>query len=488
LDWDDGPVVRRLVLVLSMVVCAGLPGPAVAGAVEPPPELRVTAGERSATAFQVGYCRPTGDGMFGCVTAALAAGFQFPALAAKPQSRVVVDTGLAASAVEVTFAPPDGGNEETVEGSVAVTRIDDRRWAFAMGSATVRASLGVEYADGGSSDSLLTLRRIVAESPGAGSLAAYRDVVAWSERAEDGYHLTALVDGRTARLPVAPRSVPFDVDLGPSAEGRSVAVYSRCEAEATAEGPGLTQPHTSGRGCDLYRFDFDTARESKVAGASTREASEVLPSIWRDQIAFARVYEQRPGARGRVPYLYVRPLEGPRSERQPGGARGADGLPGPTSVDLYGRRLSFAWTYATGDQAGVTELRLDTLGGGHRVLSSARYPGPGGEETSASFLSPQGVAGRILYAYQRVRLGGEAVAVPEPGGGHTDAVRFAADPAAALALRYRIATGDKDARTLPGRTAGLAVAGSEALFLAERDDLLARERATTTIVDARDLR
>jgi len=475
--------------MLLVVVCAGLLGPAVAGAVEGPPELRVTAGERSATAFQVGYCRPTGDGMFGCVTASLVAGFQFPALAAKPQSRVVVDTGLAASAVAVAvaFSPPDGGNEETVEESVAVSRIDDRHWAFAMGSATARASLRVEYADGGSSDSLLTLRRIVAESPGSGSLAAYGDVVAWSERAGDGYHLTALVDGRTSRLPVAPRSVPFDVDLGPSAEGRPVAVYSRCEAEATAEGPGLTHPHTSGRGCDLYRYDFDTARESKVAGASTREASEVLPSIWRDRIAFARVYEQRSGARGRVPYLYVRPLEGGRSERQPGGARGTDGLPGPTSVDLYGRRLSFAWSYATGDQAGVTELRLATLGGGHRVLSSARYPGLGGNGTSASFLSPQGVGGRILYAYQRVRLDGEAVAVPEPGGGHTDAVGFTMDSVAALALRYRIATRDKDARTLPGRTAGLA-AGPDGLFLAQRDDLLARERGTTTIVDARDLR
>lgn len=41
---------------------------------------------------------------------------------------------------------------------------------------------------------------------------------------------------------------------------------------------------------------------------------------------------------------------------------------------------------------------------------------------------------------------------------------------------------------LPGQTVGLAAPGSDGLILAQRDDLLAGERGTTTIVDARDLR
>lgn len=481
-------VPRWLSLILWTGVCAGLLVPAFAGAAERPPQLRLTVGERSAEAFQVGYCRPTADGGGMCATAALAAGVRFPALAAEPQARVVIDAGLPAKAVEVTLSPLDADHGERREATV--TRIDDRHWAFSMGSTTARASFSVEYAAGGSSDSLLVLRRIIAESPGAGSLAAYGDVAAWSERAGEAYRLVALVDGRVRRLPVASRPVPFDVDLGPAEDDRPVAVYSRCKNEAAAAGPRatLTHPYTSGRGCDLHRYDFDTRRETKVAGASTAQASEMLPSIWRDQIAFARVYERRAGARGLVPYLYVRPLAGGRSERQPGGARGRDGLPGPTSIDLYGRRLSFAWNYATGDHSGITELRLDTLGGGHRVLSRARYPGLDDAGTYASFLSPQGVDGRILYGYQRIRRDTEAFAVPRPDGGHTDAVQTTTGSVTSLLLRYRITRRDKNLDDVPHQTAGLAALASDRLLLAQRDDLLAGKRATTTIVDARDLR
>lgn len=477
---------------LLLVLGGVLAGPA--GAAEKPPDPRVSAGERSAEAFVTSWCRPEGNGLFGCASLSLVSGFRFPALAAEPGSEVVVDTRLAATEVRVRPVPLDGGPAEPA--AVAARRIDERRWAFTMPSSTARVGFDIAYADGGSSDSLLILRRIVGATAGPSSVDAYRDVVVWSEREDPpgaeapSYHLVALIDGSARRLPVAPRSVPFDVDLGPGADWRTVAVYSRCAQEpdppdALGAAPSAPYPaYTSGRGCDLYRFDFETALERKIAGASTDQATEVLPSIWRDRIAFARVYEQRSGSRGVLPYLYTRDLDGGPSEREPGGARGATGLPGPTSLDLYGRRLAFVWNHRTGETGGVTELRLDTLGAGRRVLSSARHDG---KDSYATFLSPQGVHGRIVYGYQRVGVEYEMFAVPEPGGLHTDAVRTTGRSVASLLLRYRITTGDKEALDAPGQLAGVSTTAREGLFVAQRSDLLAADGGTTTIVDVSDL-
>lgn len=440
------------------------------------------------------WCGPQGERPSPCVSLSLVPGFRFPALAAEPGSEVVIDTRLAATEVRVRPVPLDGGSTEPT--AVAARRIDERRWAFTMPSSTTRFGFDITYAGGGNSSSLLILRRIVGATAGPSSVDAYRDVVVWSERedppgaAAPSYHLVALIDGSARRLPVAPRSVPFDVNLGPGADWRTVAVYSRCAQEpdppdALGDAPSAPSPaYTSGRGCDLYRFDFDTARERKIGGASTDQASEVLPSIWRDRIAFARVYEQRSGKRGVLPYLYTRALDGGPSEREPGGARGRTGLPGPTSLDLYGRRLAFVWNHRTGETGGVTELRLDTVDGGRRVLSSARHDG---KESYATFLSPQGVHGRIVYGYQRVGVEREAFAIPEPGGLHTDAVRTMGKSVASLLLRYRITTGDKEALTAPGQLAGVATTAREGLFVAQRSDLLAGGGGTTTIVDAGDL-
>lgn len=244
---------------------------------------------------------------------------------------------------------------------------------------------------------------------------AYGGVTVGTEREQapgeqTRYFLTAYRDGQRTRLPIAPRGVPFDVDLGPSGDGGIVAAYSRCDREPSDSATPsrvftLPQPrHTLGRGCDLYRFDFATGREAKIPGASTDRASEVLPSIWKDRVAFTRVFGQRFDDRGSYPYLYTRPLTGGASKREPGGSRGTNGLPGPTSLDLYGGRLSFVWNYSTGearsgDVAGVSEVRLNTVGGGHRLLSQARFE----NLEYASYVTPQGADGCIYYGFQRVR-------------------------------------------------------------------------------------
>jgi len=380
----------------------------------------------------------------------------------------VIDTGAPAAGVGVSVSRL--GDSSGDRRSLAVRRIDERRWAFSMPQVNVRATIEVTYADGATSNSFLTLRRIVATSGGPTSVAAHKDAVVWSERqraaagspgpagsSNGAYHLTALVGGRVRRLPVAPRVVPFDINLGPDRRGRTVAVYSRCEREPDLSGPEDSlsapyPPYTRGRGCDLYRFDFVTGRERKVTGASTNESSEVLPSIWRDEIAFARVYEQRDGLRGKVPYLYVRPLEGGSSQRQPGGSRGRTGLPGPTSLDLYGRRLSFVWNYVT-EESGVSEVRLDTIGRSHRVLDRTRRRG-------ATFLSPQGIDGRILYAARDIAEGSD---------GRADRL-----------FRWHLSTGTARVAGAPQQPTGVADAG-DPLFVASRN-----QSGTTAIIDVTD--
>lgn len=444
--------------VMALVVWAVMP--AVAGA--EPPAVRVIAVERSTEAAMDSFCEPQGGGITACRSGIFAAGPDFPpALAATPGTELVIDTGKPSTDVRVSvsrFGDPSGGRV-----ALAGRRIDGRRWAVSMPGANVSASIAVDYADGATSSSFLTLRRIVATTGGVTSVSAYGNVVAWSDRRVAGaqgsspgaYHLTALVAGKVRRLPVAPRSVPFDVDLGPGEDGRVVAVYSRCarEPELSESQDSVSTPYppyTRGRGCDLYRFDFATGKERKVSGASTDQASEVLPSIWKDEIAFARVYEQRDGRRGVVPYLYVRPLAGGRSDRQPGGSRGTSGLPGPLSMDLYGRRLSFVWNYATED-GGVSKLRLDTIGGSHRVLDRTRRRG-------ATFLSPQGIDGRLLYAGRDV------------GSDRADRL-----------LRRRLRTGDLRVAGAPQKPTGVAVTSRGTLFAGSRND-----SDTTAIIDLSD--
>lgn len=237
--WMLGLGSRMAALVGALALCAVLVTAVAAepAAAEAPPKLRVTADERAAEAYLLGWCYSFSCGIANVPTQPL------PALAVSPGSEVVIDTGVeAVGAVNVALSRPDAEDEGSSSGA---QRLDARRWAFLMPTtATARATIDVEYAEGGRSRSQLTLRRIVAENDGRSSVAAYGDVVAWSEqRATSGggepdavapYDLMALVDGKVRRLGVAPRSVPFDVDVGPGEDGGVVAVYSRCGGRAVA--------------------------------------------------------------------------------------------------------------------------------------------------------------------------------------------------------------------------------------------------------------
>lgn len=139
--------------------------------------------------------------------------------------------------------------------------------------------------------------RVVAREAQRTTVAAYGGRMAWSHYDEDrdAYVLMTESDGVVRRVGVASRGAPFDVDLGPHG-GSTIAVYSRCRLEAPL--PLGQERRRPAEGCDLFSYDFATGREEKVGGASTDTASEYLPTVWRDTIAFARVYEQRSGTRG----------------------------------------------------------------------------------------------------------------------------------------------------------------------------------------------
>lgn len=233
-------------------------------------------------------------------------------------------------------------------------------------------------------------------------VSAYEDRLAWSryDASTGRYALMTRVDGVTSSVPVATRGVPFDVDVGPDPHGDVAAVYSRCQIEPRSGDPRVRQwvagtpQWSTGRGCDLYKYTFATGRETRIAAANSGGASEFLPTIWKERVAFARVYTHRPGVKGRRVYLYHRPvIGGGASQGLPEPPRGERGKvePGPSSLDLYGRRLGVAWeTYRGGP---VSEIDLITIGDGRRLVERAGS----GDIQAVNLVSPSLRAGRMHY-------------------------------------------------------------------------------------------
>jgi hypothetical protein len=216
-------------------------------------------------------------------------------------------------------------------------------------------------------------------------VSAYAGHVVWSQF-EDGafrlYEAHASPAGQvTTRLAAPPRGVPFDADIGPGRDGKPTVVYSRCRTEPRL-GADQLPIWATGRGCRIYELGLGATAETRLPGAG----SEFLPSIWRDRIAFGRVYD-------RYPYVYVR-AGGGTSKRQPGGLRGATGLPGPTSLDLAGIRLALTWgATVNGDYR--TDARLDTTTGGHELLEFTTGQGRGERVVNAFVF-----AGRVWWAHE----------------------------------------------------------------------------------------
>lgn len=223
---------------------------------------------------------------------------------------------------------------------------------------------------------------------------AFDGRVVWSDYAAGAWHLMERSGGVTRAVPVAPRSAPFDVDLGPDGHRGVRAVYSRCARRLPHDLP--TPPLGSRRhGCDLYSYSFRTGRETKLEGASTR-ADETWPAVWRNRLAFVRA-----GSRDRSPRVYRRAGRG-RSHRVrlpspvitvresgPGGTTvrrvrlpyAVDGL------DLRGRTLAYAWRRVD-DFDTVSFIYTARAGGALRPVAWGATFGGGAAVSSRSLRDP----------------------------------------------------------------------------------------------------
>lgn len=222
---------------------------------------------------------------------------------------------------------------------------------------------------------------VLAEVDRPTSIAAHAGNVAWSayDAEIDAYRLMLSVDGLTpVRVDVAPRSVPFDVDVGPVQSTGVHAVYSRCERDPGIARPGgLLPAYNEGSGCDLSRVELQTGDERRIALQSRKRASEYLPSLWRNRIAFARRFEERSGVRGVRPKLFLadrlsvegrRKLRpGPRvaAERQGSRFDRVRRAAQPIGIDVRDRRVAVVWWMGP-DRSQLRSVRP----GAARVLAS----------------------------------------------------------------------------------------------------------------------
>lgn len=168
------------------------------------------------------------------------------------------------------------------------------------------------------------------------SIAAYGGWVAFTRAGE----LQLSHAGRPATVaPVPPRSIAFDVALGPGPNGHVTAVYSRCRHDRPNQGGRHNgyPSYEASSGCDLYAYDTVTHQERRLRAVSRPDASEYAPSLWRGRIAFARRYERRTGAAGEAVHIVEATLGGREHEVR----RGQQGQ--LAGLALRGRALAFAW-------------------------------------------------------------------------------------------------------------------------------------------------
>lgn len=215
-----------------------------------------------------------------------------------------------------------------------------------------------------------------------------------------GYELVQRAgSGPVQPVGVPSRSVPFDVDVGPTSGGRILAVYTRCKTEPQANRgyPSITEYQT-GKGCDVYKVDLDGGREARYSKVNATDATEFWPTYWKGRIGFARVYDHKRA----YPYLYVKTVASRRpSQRMPGGQRKTcangscsdDRRSVPQALELYGTRLAFAWRFQGMREGPDYDLRLDTVGGGHRLMDHVN----GGGLTSVPIGWPSFEGGRLFW-------------------------------------------------------------------------------------------
>ena len=247
---------------------------------------------------------------------------------------------------------------------------------------------------------------IVAQLAAQTPVAAYGGALAWSAYYPPlKSYLLVIRQGGGAGVParMGPSERAFDVSLGPDSRGRVVALYTRCRTAARGRTPE--------RGCDVYRYDLRTRRESKLASVSSPALDEAWPAQWRDRITFARRarthvvdgFDHRPDPTGRGPLLacdipYVKTLSSRapsrRLDRSQCGSTNGMAIRGATIVHVAGVSQGGA-----GSESQVRSLRA--RGGAARILARTG----GGEGGYSPFTSPSLSASAVWLTRTGRRFG-----------------------------------------------------------------------------------
>jgi hypothetical protein len=225
------------------------------------------------------------------------------------------------------------------------------------------------------------------QPPRSTTIAARGDVLAYSrwDDAIGAYRLRVAVgDHAPVDVPVAPRTVPFDVHVGhatePDGARRVVLVYSRCVTEPpTSTELAPEQLWTLARGCSL--------RITGLAGGERpiRDAGEgVIPGVSGTTLTFLRL---RPGKR---PLIVVRRFDRPGTPRRI--MRSGRGT--PVDMDLLGNRLAVIRRYQGHNEVEDSALDLvDVRSGSRRLIHHRKGGGQTGHFiVGASRLPHGGVA------------------------------------------------------------------------------------------------
>ena len=208
---------------------------------------------------------------------------------------------------------------------------------------------------------------LVAELPRDVPIAAYAGYLAWSgyDAATGGYRLMIAARGTTAAAaPIPPSAGAFDVSLGPDAQGRIVALYTRCASE--------------GRHCDIYRYTPALRRESKLRFSSPR-ADEAWPVQWGTRVAFVR--RATKAGTGRCDVPFVKKLSSTAPPRRLD--RGSCGV--TTGLSLRRTRIVQV-TFGSPPHATRYESQVRVLSAGGGAVKVVARQGSG--EESNEFVSP----------------------------------------------------------------------------------------------------
>jgi hypothetical protein len=136
----------------------------------------------------------------------------------------------------------------------------------------------------------------VAEIGRESPVAAYSGWQAWSAFDESkGTYAMTLRDpsGAVKAAPISASKKPWDMSLGPDANGAVVVVYRKCNTS----------------GCDVHRLYVTTGKDQTLKSVSSPQYDEANPAIWRSNVVFTR-------HSGKCDIPYVKNLSSSSSSRR----------------------------------------------------------------------------------------------------------------------------------------------------------------------------